>query len=93
MGTEEIKYKIIPLLKKYNIRKAGIFGSYATNSVTEKSDIDLLVELGSKMSLLDFIGIKFELEDLLGCRVDMVEYKAIKPLIKDRILQQEVRIF
>ncbi len=92
MGTEEIKYKIIPLLKKYNITKAGIFGSYATNSATEKSDIDLLVELGNKMSLLDFIGIKFELEDLLGRKVDMVEYKCIKPMIKDRILQQEVRI-
>ena len=93
MRAEEIKSKIIPVLKKYNILRAGIFGSYAVNCATNRSDIDLLVELGNKMSLLDFIGIKLELEDLLEKKVDMVEYKTIKPVIKDRILQQEIRIY
>jgi hypothetical protein len=56
------------------------------------SDIDILVEIGNELSLLDFIGIKQEIEDLLQRKVDLVEYSAIKPLIKDAILQEQVII-
>jgi len=44
------------------------------------------------MSLLGFIGLKLKLEDILGKKVDIVEYTALKPLIKNRILKEEVRI-
>jgi predicted nucleotidyltransferase len=50
------------------------------------SDIDILVEVGSGMSLLDFVGLKLEIEEALGRRVDLVEYSTIKPLLKERIL-------
>jgi len=89
----EIKQVIIPVLKKHKVTKAGIFGSYAKNNFTEDSDIDILVELTYPMSLLDFIGIKLELEDMLKKSVDLVEYKAIKPVIKENILNSEVRIY
>jgi predicted nucleotidyltransferase len=92
MNIAEIKRKAVPVLQKHHILRAGVFGSYATNKVTKKSDLDLLVELGTKISLLDFIGIKLELEETLGVPVDLVEYKAIKPLLKERILKQEVSI-
>ena len=55
-------------------------------------DIDILVELGRHLSLLDVVGIQQELEDALGRNVDLVEYAAIKPLLKECILAQEVRI-
>ena len=45
------------------IKRAGIFGSVAKGKATSKSDIDILVELGDKISLLEFVGIKHELED------------------------------
>ncbi|MCK4344119.1 MAG: nucleotidyltransferase family protein [Bacteroidales bacterium] len=92
MKLEEIKAIVIPILKKHNITKAGIFGSYANGSATAQSDIDLLVELGEKISLLDFVGIKFELEDALGQHVDLVEYESIKPLLKDDIMNSQVII-
>lgn len=41
------------------------------------------------MSLLEFIGIQQELEDELGLNVDLVEYEAIKPALKDEILRDE----
>jgi predicted nucleotidyltransferase len=44
------------------------------------------------MSLLDFIGIKIELEEVLKMRVDLVEYDTIKPIIKERILSEQVVI-
>ncbi|WP_158858832.1 nucleotidyltransferase family protein [Lunatibacter salilacus] len=66
MEIEEIKEKIVPVLIRHRIKRAGIFGSLATGDSTGQSDIDILVELEDKISLLEFVGIKFELEDLLG---------------------------
>jgi len=44
------------------------------------------------MSLLDFVGLKLELEEALGMKVDLGEYSAIKPIIKEQILSEEVAI-
>ena len=93
MKIEEIKKKMIPILIRHKITRAGIFGSFATGKAKPKSDIDILVELGNKISLLQFIGIKYELEDLLGRKVDLVEYQAIKSRLKERIMAEEIRIY
>ena len=92
MIFSEIKNKISPILKKYRIKKAEVFGSYATQTHSEKSDIDILVEVEQKTSLLDFIGIKNELEDALGIRVDLVEYRAIKSALKENILRTTISL-
>ena len=54
--------------------------------------MDILVELPTKLSLFDFIGIKLELEEVLKMKVDLVEYNSIKPVIKKGILTEEIRI-
>lgn len=45
------------------------------------------------MGLLEFVGIKHELEDALRKKVDLVESRAIKPALKDRILSEEIRMY
>jgi len=50
------------------------------------------VEFGPELSLLDVIGIEQEIADALGRAVDLVEYEAIKPRIRDRILADELRL-
>ena len=87
-NLENIKSLIKPILKKYGIKKAGIFGSSARGE-SVVNDLDLLVKIDKKISLLGFIGIQQELEDTLGMKVDLVEYDAIKPALKDEILQDE----
>jgi uncharacterized protein len=84
----DIKKKIRPILKKYGIKKAGIFGSTARGE-SVANDLDLLVKIDRKMSLLEFIGIQQELEDVLEMKVDLVEYEAIKPALKEEILRDE----
>lgn len=92
-NIEKIKYKIINLLKKNKVKRAGIFGSYARGDQKKNSDIDILVEIKNpNMSLLGFVGLKLKLEEIIGKKVDLVEYNAIKPLIKNRVLKEEVRI-
>ncbi|NBC27566.1 MAG: hypothetical protein GVY08_11945 [Bacteroidetes bacterium] len=87
-NLEHIKSQIKPILKKYGIKKAGIFGSSA-RSESVVNDLDLLVKIDKKISLLEFIGIQQELEDELGMKVDLVEYDAIKPALKEEILRDE----
>lgn len=88
---DKIKHKIRPVLQKYGIKKAGIFGSVARGE-SDVHDIDILIKIDRKISLLDFIGIQQELEDELDMNVDLVEYQAIKPALKDEILKDEIPV-
>ena len=88
----EIRAKVLPVLRRHSIQRAGIFGSVARGEATPESDVDIVVELDAEASLLDFIGVKLDLEDALGRRVDLVEYAALRPRLRDRILREEVPI-
>ena len=63
-AIEKIKPKIIKILKKNKIKKAGIFGSYARGEQKKNSDIDILVEPAKGMGL-EFVGMNLELEEKL----------------------------
>jgi len=91
-NIEEIKRKILPILQHYGIKRAGLFGSCVKAEMREDSDIDILVEIESDISLLDFVGIKLEIEEALGRKIDLVEYCAIKPLLREKILNEQVVI-
>jgi len=91
-NIEEIKKKILPILEDYRVKKIGLFGSYARGDMKEDSDIDILIEIEKDISLLDFVGLKQEIEEALGKKVDLVEYDTIKPLLRERILNEQVVI-
>jgi hypothetical protein len=86
---ERIKEKILPILRRYGVKRVGLFGSCVRGEMTPDSDIDILVEIDSDISLLDFVGVKLELEEALNRKVDLVEYSAIKPLLRESILSQQ----
>lgn len=86
------KQKIVKILKKYGIKKAGIFGSYVRGEQKKNSDIDILIEPPKNMSLIGFVHVKHKLEDELGIKIDLVSYKGIHPLLKSQILHEEVKI-
>src|SRR3989338_7905243 len=86
-----LKRKIIPILKKYKIKKAGIFGSYARGDYKKDSDVDILVQYRKGMGF-KFFGMGIELEEKLNKKVDLVTYDYIHPKLKDRILKEEIRI-
>jgi len=45
-SIEEIRNILAPIFARYDVKHAILFGSYANNSATDKSDIDLLVDSG-----------------------------------------------
>lgn len=91
-SIQNIKKKIIPILKRYDIKKAAIFGSFARGEAKKNSDIDLLVKIEKDISLLDFVGLKLEIEETLGKKIDLVEYNTLKPFIRERALKEQLVI-
>jgi len=68
------------LLKKYRVRKIGLFGSFSRNEASAKSDIDLLVDFEEK-TFDNYLDLTFELERLFNRKVDLLTEKGISPYI------------
>jgi len=87
-----LKKIIVPILKKNDVVKAGIFGSYARGRVYEESDIEIVVEL-EKPDLFYMIGIKQAIEEALGRRVDIVRLRErMNKVLKCRIEQDVIYV-
>ena len=89
---EEIKKKALPILKKAGVTRSSIFGSYVRGEATKDSDIDFLVEVPRDTDLFDLAGLKMKLEKALGRETDLITYRSVHPLLKNRILAEQIRI-
>lgn len=89
---EEVREKATPILLRYGVKRAGVFGSLARHEMNARSDIDLLVDFEKPIGLFEFVGLQLELQQALGCKVDLGEYQTLKPLLRERILQEVVPI-
>ena len=81
-----------PLCKQNNIKYLGVFGSYARNENTSKSDIDILVRFKSTLSLLQLVHVENLISQKLGIRVDLVTEGAIKNKILKESIQKDLQI-
>lgn len=79
---------------KYNVIKIGIFGSYAREEQTEKSDIDIIVEFDENTE--DLFDKKFELREYMMLQfnknIDLCREGAIKPVFKPLILKDAIYV-
>lgn len=89
---DQIKRKVVPILKEAGVTRSSIFGSYVRGEEKVDSDIDMLVEIPRGTGLFGFIGLKHKLEDALKKKVDLMTYNAIHPRLRDRILREQLPI-
>ena len=89
---EPLREKRIDILRENGIKRASFFGSIVRGEMTEESDVDLLVEFEGRRSLLDLAHLKNELEDAMERRVNLLTCKSLHPLLKERILAEQVPI-
>jgi uncharacterized protein len=76
-------------LKKYGVRRCGVFGSFARGKQTDQSDIDILVEFEPGQKSFDnFMHLAFFLEDKFGRRVELVTPESLSPYIGPHILRE-----
>jgi predicted nucleotidyltransferase len=86
------RQEIIHLAAKHGAHNVRVFGSAARGEAGPSSDIDLLVELESGRSLLDHVALVQDLEALLGRRVDVVTERSLHWYIRDRVIEEAVRL-
>jgi predicted nucleotidyltransferase len=90
---QQIQVKIMPILKQAGVLRSAIFGSVARGESDKDSDVDILVDLPPGKSLFDLVDLQEQIEKALGKNVDLGTYGSIKPMLKDRILNEQVQIY
>jgi predicted nucleotidyltransferase len=97
MYLDTYKDQIIQLCEKHKVRHLFAFGSVLTNKFSEKSDIDLVVDIKSKDPIKyaeNYFDLKFQLEDLLERKIDLLEERGIKNLyLKENIDSSKLLIY
>jgi len=88
----KFKPQIELLAKNNKVSNVRVFGSVARGEQNLTSDVDLLVTLSPKASLLDLGGLLKDLKDLLKCRVDVVSDDSIHPYIRENILKEALSL-
>ena len=80
--------EIKPVLQKeWAVKTVGLFGSFADESSTVNSDIDIMVEFNKPVGWR-FFTLEAYLEKELNHKIDLVTKNALKEQIKPMILSQ-----
>lgn len=77
--------------EKYNVKKLGIFGSYARGEATNNSDVDILVFYDGVLNSNHF-RLNFELEELLNKKVDLATLNSLRENTKSNALRDVIYI-
>jgi len=77
------------LLKKYKVKRIGLFGSYVRGEQKKHSDIDFLVEF-EEPNFDNFMDLAFSLEDLFRKKVELITNGNLSPYIQPYV-EKEVR--
>jgi predicted nucleotidyltransferase len=77
------------ILKKYKVKRIGLFGSYIRGEQRRYSDIDFLVEF-EKPTFDNFMDLVFSLEDLFSKKVELITNGNLSPYIQPYV-EKEVR--
>jgi hypothetical protein len=77
---------------EYRLRALGYFGSYALNTATSESDVDIVFDTDAP-NLFMTAMMKQDLEKLLGCPVDVLQLRGLtNSRLKARIEKEAVYV-
>lgn len=79
---------MLEIARAHGVRNVRVFGSVASGTDQEGSDIDLLVDAGEGVTLFTLTGLEQALRDLLGVNVDVRTPAEISIYIRDRVLSE-----
>ncbi|MEI6749364.1 MAG: nucleotidyltransferase family protein [Bacteroidota bacterium] len=79
-----------PELSKLGIKDIGLFGSYARNDQSEKSDIDILIDFDPEMENYDNYMAVYDIFESIfkNERIEIVTKNGLSPYIGPKILKE-----
>ena len=103
LTIEEIRSKVAPIAQKYQLKAVYIFGSYAKDTATEDSDIDLLIDRTGSLikGLFDLCCLNYDLCEATGKDIDLVTTHMLtqkrnmerSPLFIQNVLAERILIY
>lgn len=78
-------------IRNFGVKQIGVFGSFARGQQRNNSDVDILVDM-ERSTFDSYMDLLFFLEDLFGRKVDLVEKRTIRPIIRDRVLRETLYV-
>lgn len=89
----ELREMVMPLLKKYDMASASLFGSYARGEATDASDIDLLLFGNEGFRPFNVFGVAEDLHRVSGKTVDVYEISELdEGSFRDTVLKEAVSL-
>ena len=89
MDINTIQNIVRKVANEFPIKKITLFGSRANNTNREDSDVDLIIEFSTPVSLLMLSRVRLRLEELLQVNVDVVHgpLRAEDLLVIDKVVE------
>lgn len=91
-ALEQHRKAIRSIVAAHRASDVRVFGSVLRGQDNEHSDLDLLVEPTSAMTLFDIGAMRHELGQLLGVPVDVLTPRALPDRCRREVLAQARRI-
>jgi uncharacterized protein len=95
MDAAQVRAKVAELtaqLASLKVKSLSLFGSTARGKATGDSDLDFLVEFSEPTTFNRYMELKELLERQFGTKIDLVTVRALKPLLRDQILSEAIRV-
>lgn len=80
------------LSSQFGVKALFLFGSVAKDEAAPSSDVDLLVEFSQPAGYFALFTLQDYLENLLGCPVDLGTPASLKPYMRERVMQEAIRV-
>lgn len=94
VDVENISKRVTPILMKYGVKRASVYGSFARGEQRPDSDVDLLVDLSAtNMGMFKYMRFIDELETQLHRKVDVITDASMSPYMRPYIEKDLTSIY
>lgn len=76
----------------FDVKRIGLFGSYARGEAGEESDIDIAVAFKNENIADNYFGVLHYLEDHLKHKIDLGLESSIRPEIREQIMKEIIYV-
>ncbi len=82
--------QLAAICDRFHVDRLSVFGSAARGEMRPDSDVDILVEFrpDAEIGLIEYAGLMLALSGLLGRKVDLVSKPALRPSLREGILEE-----